>query len=219
MDLVASTRRGTAPNQEWVLMYRRGLSRTKIAELVGVPAPTVGYHLRVACAADPELQSAHEAAANAKPSRVTAQGLARMQELVAMVRKTGRYPSRKAESTMERSLAVWLQRRREDARAGTLAPAYRDGLAVLPGWQTPPRAEAFEARWQHRLAALIAYRGAGNDWPRHKADISGEEHELGVWLHLQRSKLRRGELDDAKRQTLDESLPGWRIGRQRGRRP
>lgn len=43
---MATTRRGEAPNQEWVLMYRGGLSRTRIAELVGAAAPTVCYHLR-----------------------------------------------------------------------------------------------------------------------------------------------------------------------------
>ncbi|MBT2546860.1 helicase associated domain-containing protein [Arthrobacter sp. ISL-65] len=67
--------------------------------------------------------------------------------------------------------------------------------------------------------ALVAYRDAGNDWPRHKAVITGDEHDLGIWLHLQRSKLRRGELDEAKTQTLDEAVPGWRNGRQRGWRP
>lgn len=134
-----------------------------------------------------------------------------------MVQQTGRFPSRTAESTSERTLAAWLQRRREDARAGTLATAYRDGLAGLPDWLTPPRAETDEARWQERLKALVAYREAGNDWPRHTAVITGEEHELGVWLHLQRSKLHRGELDPAKEQALDQAVPGWREGRQRGR--
>lgn len=98
-----------------------------------------------------------------------------MQLLVAMVQETGRYPSRNAKSTSERTLAVWLQRRREDARAGRLAPAFREGLAVLPGWEGKPRVEADEKRWHQRLAALKAYRAAGNDWPRHKAVITGEE--------------------------------------------
>lgn len=199
-------------------MYRGGLSRSKIAALTGAAASTVGYHLRVACAADPALREAHEAAAGTGASRVTAQGRERMHQLVAMVRDTGRYPSRNAESTSERTLAVWLQRRREDARAGMLAPAFRDGLAVLPGWEGKPRAEADEARWQERLAALVAYRAAGHDWPRHKAVIVGEEHDLGVRLHAQRYKARRGELEIQKATALDNAVPGWRAGRRRGRR-
>lgn len=142
-----------------------------------------------------------------------------MQLLVAMVQETGRYPSRNAKSTSERTLAVWLQRRREDARAGRLAPAFREGLAVLPGWEGKPRVEADEKRWHQRLAALKAYRAAGNDWPRHKAVITGEEHELGVWLHSQRFKQRRDELDADKTAALDSDGPGWRVGRKRGRPP
>jgi Helicase associated domain len=217
MNPMAVQRGKKAPNQEWVLMYRGGLIRGRIAELVGAAPKTVGYHLAIARAGDPALQAAHEAAAALKTTHAAAgQGLERMRQLVAMVQETGRYPSRTAENTPERTLAAWLQRRREDARAGTLAPAYRDGLAVLPGWQTPPRAESDEARWQDRFEALVSYRKAGNDWPRHKAVITGEEHDLGVWLHSQRSKLRRGELDPAKAQALDAALPGWREGRRRG---
>ncbi|MFJ5696582.1 helicase associated domain-containing protein [Arthrobacter sp. NPDC093139] len=214
---MAKTRRDAAPNQEWVLMYRGGLTQARIAELVRAPASTVRYHLRIAAAADPGLRPAHEAAAVRK-TMVTAQGLERMQQLVAMVQETGRYPSTNAESTSERTLASWLQRRREDARAGTLPPAFREGLAVLPGWEGKPRAEADEERWQVRLTALVAYRAAGNDWPRHKAFITGEEHDLGVWLHTQRYKARRGDLDPQKTDALDAAVPGWRTGRPRGRR-
>lgn len=200
-------------------MYRGGLTRSRIAALTGAPAATVGYHLTVARATDPGLQAAHEHAAGGTKTRVTAQGLERMRELVAVVQETGRYPSRTAGTAGERRLAIWLERRRRDAAAGTLAPVFRGGLGVLPGWQGAPRAVADEARWQGRLAALVKYRAAGHDWPRHKATVTGEEHELGVWLHAQRYKFRRGELEPAKAQALDESVPGWRTGRQRGRKP
>lgn len=56
---------------------------------MGVPAPTVGHHLRLASAADPALREAHEAAAKAKPARITAQSVARMQELVTLLQQTG----------------------------------------------------------------------------------------------------------------------------------
>jgi hypothetical protein len=149
---MAAQRGKKAPDQEWVLMYRGGLTRGRIGELVRAAPKTVGYHLSIARAGDPALQGAHEAAAALKATHAAnGQGMERMRQLVAMVQESGRYPSRTAESTPERTLAAWLRRRGDDARAGTLAPAYRDGLAVLPGWQTPPRAEAFEARWRARL--------------------------------------------------------------------
>jgi hypothetical protein len=197
-------------------MYRRGLTVRRIAELVGAPSSTVHYHLRLASAADAGLRHAHGDAAGSRPSRVTAHGLELMQELVTMVQETGRYSSRNAASTSERTLAVWFHRRRVDARTGRLAPAFREGLTVLPGWEGKPRAQADEQRWQERLAALKAFRAAGNDWPRHKATISGEEHDLGVWLHTQRYKQRRGELDAKKAAALDKAVPGWRVGRKRG---
>ncbi|MDP9696156.1 UNVERIFIED_ORG: hypothetical protein J2X79_003735 [Arthrobacter globiformis] len=212
-------RHGAAPNAEWVLMYRGGLTRSRIAALTGAPASTVGYHLARALAADPGLQADHEQAARQAPPRVTRQGSARMRELVAMVQETGRYPSRTATNAAERTLASWLERWRHDAAAGTLAPAIREGLEVLPDWQRLPRPVVDEARWQDRLTALKAYLAAGNDWPLHKSSVTGEEHGLGVWLHFQRQKARRGELDPAKSRALDEAVPGWRAGRTRGRKP
>ncbi|MDQ0619209.1 helicase associated domain-containing protein [Arthrobacter globiformis] len=117
-------------------------------------------------------------------------------------------------------MAAWLQRRREDARAGHSRPRTGTGLPCFrAGRLPPPRTEADEGRWQDRLEALVACRDAGNDWPRHKVTVAGLEHDLGVWLHSQRAKLHRGELEGAKEQALDEALPGWRDGRQRGRKP
>jgi hypothetical protein len=58
---------------------------------------------------------------------------------------------------------VWLQRRRAEARADRLAPAFREGLDVLAGWESRPRVEADEDRWNRRLEQLKEYRAAGND--------------------------------------------------------
>jgi hypothetical protein len=140
-------------------------------------------------------------------------------QLAAFVQESGQYPSRTSGDATERTLAAWLQRRRREAADGTLAPAYLEGLAVLPDWRGTPRAMADEARWQHRLTALVGYLASGQDWPRHKATITGQEHELGVWLHIQRFKLRRGELDPARAKALDAAVPGWRTGRTRGKKP
>lgn len=216
---MTTTMRRKAPNAEWVLMYRHGLGRRQIAELAKVASATVGYHLGVARRLDPSLKTEHDAATGRKPSKVTSQGIQRMQQLVTLVQETGRYPSRHSGSEAERNLAAWLQRRRQEARAGTLPLTFRDGLAVLPAWQTPSRADADENRWQARLLALVKYRAAGHDWPRHKGAVSREEHELGVWLHGQRHKLRSGEISSEKTDVLDSNVPGWRAGRKRGRRP
>ena len=64
---MVDTRRDAAPNDEWVLMYRRGLPGRRIAELTAAPATTVSYHLRLARAADPELRPAHARPPNPVP--------------------------------------------------------------------------------------------------------------------------------------------------------
>lgn len=151
-----------------------------------------------------------------RPAQVTPRGLGRMNDVIAMVREQGRYPSTTSPNVSERSLATWLRRRRREAEAGTLDPAFRNGLAVLPHWQDTPRATADESRWWKRLAALKAYRASGQDWPRHKGATSAAEHQLGVWVHTQRFKLCRGEMTPAKAQALDAAVPGWRTGRARG---
>jgi hypothetical protein len=199
-------------------MYRKGLTRGQIADLTGAAPATVGYHLGLARKREPGLQREHEEAGR-NPARLTAHATERMQQLAAFVQDTGRYPSRSSDDVSERTLAEWLQRRRREATDGTLAPALQEGLGVLPEWRGVPRAVAHEARWQDQLAALAAYRASGQDWPRHKATVTGQEHELGVWLHTQRFMLRRGELDPAKTAALDAAVPGWRSGRTRGRKP
>lgn len=218
INYVTKKRRDAAPNPEWVLMYRGGLPGARIAELVGRPVSTVAYHLRVARQMESGLLGEHKAAATMN-TRVTAQGLERMNQLVSMVQKTGRYPSCHAADVSERTLATWLQRRRREASSGTLAPAFQTGLEVLLSWQGTPRIVADENRWMDRLAALVAYRAIGQDWPRHKATTGGEEHELGVWLHTQRIKLRGEELLAERVEALNAVAPGWQTGRQRGRRP
>ncbi|MET0994391.1 MAG: hypothetical protein ABWY20_10030 [Mycobacterium sp.] len=37
-----------------------------------------------------------------------------------------------------------------------------------------------------------------------------------MWIHTQRYKNRRGELDPAKVKLLDDAVPGWQTGRTRG---
>ncbi|MET1156587.1 Helicase associated domain protein [Arthrobacter sp.] len=61
------------------------------------------------------------------------------------------------------------------------------------------------------------FREEGNGWPRHHDYGSEYEHTLGVWIHTQRYKLRRGELDPEKFKLLNAAGPGWQAGRTRGR--
>lgn len=202
---------------EWTLMYRKGLSRKKIADLARVQGSEVTAHLAAAKAADPGLKTEHRAAAADAPSHVP--GIKRLYQLLAMVEATGRYPSRNAEDEAERDLAQWLRRRRRDADAGVLNPVIGEGLSVLPGWRRKPREAREDQQWQDRLRQLAAYRAAGHPWPRTTPGVTGLEKELGGWLRTQRYKSSHGDLSSARSDTLDATLPGWLTGRKAAAKP
>ncbi|WP_427136637.1 hypothetical protein [Pseudarthrobacter sp. S9] len=134
-----------APDAEWVLMYRLGLNRRRIAALVRAEPATVGYHLVIARRQEPGLDAAHYAAAAAKPGR-SPTDLSRVEEITAWITAEGRLPRDHSEHKGERSTARWLSSRRREAAEGTLDPAYRDGLARVPGWAGNHRSAADEAR-------------------------------------------------------------------------
>jgi hypothetical protein len=205
-----------APEAEWVLMYRLGLSWQRIAALVRAEPAAVGYHLAIARRQDPGLEAEHQAAAGAVPVPYPTD-LARMEEVITWVAAEGRLPDDRSGDRGERSMARWLSGRRREAAEGTLDPAYRDALAQVPGWVENRRKVEDEARWHERLAELVDFRLEGNNWPRHHDYDSEREHTLGVWIHAQRNKRRRGELDPLKVKLLDDADPGWQAGRTRGR--
>lgn len=208
------------PHPEWVQMYRQGIPASKIASTAGVGQSTVRYHLAVAAAAEPSIRDDHRNATRTAPvTRVTAEGLRNLSDTLALYRAEGRLPSTKSPSARERSLAVWLLRRRHDHARGTLPPTYREGLQEIPEWEHRTRKADDDARWHQRLSGLTEYMAAGNDWPRHEKTANEDERILGMWLHVQRVKYRRRELTQDKETQMNTLLPGWRDGRTRGRPP
>lgn len=198
-----------APHPEWVEMYRKGLTAARIAKLVDAPASTVRYHLQIAKAADAGLMADHQAAL-VVPRRTVKAGQRNLADVLAFHQTNGRLPVKHGRAARERALGIWLHRRRQESAAGTPSPAYRDALAVIPGWERPStRKTDDEARWQQRLEELQALRAAGGDWPRHAKTDDAHERILGVWLHGQRIDYRAGRLHPAKAQKLNEFLPGW----------
>jgi hypothetical protein len=220
MGTIMDRRLRRAPDAEWVLMYRLGLSRRRIAALVRAEPAAVGYHLAIARRQDPGLEVEHQAAAGAAPVPTPSpKDLARMDGIIAWALAQGRLPIGRSAHRDERSMARWLSARRREVAEGALEPAYSAGLARLPGWLESRREAEDEARWRNRLAQLVEFRQEGNDWPRHQKAGSEREHSLGVWVHTQRYTRRRGELDPVKIKLLDDAAPGWQAGRTRGRRP
>jgi hypothetical protein len=189
---VPSPKRRSAPDPEWVEMYRRGIPPSRIAVLDSAPVTTVRYHLQVAKKIEPELAAEH-AAALPKPVGPSSAVLQMMEDVVAFYRADGRLPSARAKSHQEATLGRWHYLRRKEARQGTLSPALRDGLDVLPDWdQASPKKAEDEARWQKRFQQVKELREAGGDRPRHQKTPDADERVLGVWLHGQRINKTRG---------------------------
>ncbi|MEW1810476.1 helicase associated domain-containing protein [Pseudarthrobacter phenanthrenivorans] len=206
--------RRTAPNSEWVLMYRRGIPTAKIAAGAGVAETTVRYHLAIAARQEPDVRAEHKAALPVARQRLTAAGRRNLDDIITFYQAEGRLPARR--SPREKAMAAWLHRRRQEAAQGTLSPVYAKALDVIPGWSRRSRKQADdEARWKRRLAEVSAYRAGNHDWPRHNKTNDQTERVLGVWLHTQRIDYRAGKLTAAKETRLNEVIPGWRQGRAR----
>lgn len=211
----------SAPDPEWVQMYRQGIPSPKIAAGAGAAESTVRYHLHLAVQADPDLRHQHKAALGAV-TRKTSAGQRNLNDVIAFYEAEDRLPTTGGKTPRERALGAWLHRLRQAAAADTLSPTYREGLSVIPGWEVPSSQKADnEARWHRRLAELKEYLAAGNDWPRHQKCEDEQERVLGVWLHVQRISHRDGALTAEREEQLSTVVPGWREGRARsgGRRP
>lgn len=208
----------SAPNPEWVQMYRQGIPTPKIASVAGAAETTVRYHLAIAAKQDPGLRAEHQAARRKPGPRMTGAGKRNLDDLIAFYQDANRLPI-SGRSPRESALAGWLARRRREAVDGTLSDTYGQALSIIPGWrQQPTKKDADAARWRQRMAEVATYLAAGNDWPRHNKTDDQEERTLGVWLHTQRMDHRSGALTPAKEAQLNETVPGWRQGRKRGRK-
>ncbi|MET1156222.1 hypothetical protein [Arthrobacter sp.] len=121
-----------APDAEWVLMYRLGLSRARTAAVVRVPPASIGYHLAIARRRDPGLEAERQAAAGTAPAPgPSPTDLARMDEVIASVSAQGRLPEERSAHRSEWSKARWLYLRRREAAAGNSTPPT---ARASPGW-------------------------------------------------------------------------------------
>ena len=208
--------RRTAPNPEFVQLYRLGTPTSKIAAGAGVAETTVRYHLQIAAKQDPSIRDEHKAALYPTAPRTPAAGLRNLADVLAFHEAQGRLPVSHGRTKRERALGTWLANRRRQSAAGTLSPIYRDALALIPGWDAPSTRKAQDAeRWQQRLEELQQIRAADGQWPRHQKTDDQDERTLGVWLHQQRIDHRAGRMDPAKEEKLNRLLPGWQEGRAR----
>ena len=221
MGSIMDRRLRRAPDAEWVLMYRLGLSRTthrcpraRSARRRRIPP---GHRPPPGPGTGGRTPGRRRRRTRSLPLPHGPRPHGRGHRLGLGRRPAARRPFRRPGRTVDGAVAVRCAGAKQPK-----APSTRPTATVLPGCPGGPKTagkSADEARWHHRLAQLVAFREEGNDWPRHQDYDSEREHTLGVWIHTQRYKRRRGELDPVKLKLLDDAVPGWQAGRTRGRPP
>lgn len=195
-------------------MYRKGLPSAKVAELCGVPASTVRFHLQKSASQEPGLREEHRralAAAKQGPSRVTLRNLA---DVIALHQIEARLPATIGATARERTLSVW--RPSAGAKQPPAPSPPNSARASRPsqdGTGPPYGRPGTKARRRQRFEELTQLRAGGGDWPRHQKTLDQQERVLGLWLHSQRISARHSRMDPAKVKLLDGAVPGWREGR------
>jgi hypothetical protein len=84
--------RRSAPDPEFVQLYRRGTPTSRIAAWAGVAETTVRYHLQIAAKQDPSIREEHLAAVAPPEPRVMAAGLRNLADVLAFHASQGRLP-------------------------------------------------------------------------------------------------------------------------------
>jgi hypothetical protein len=100
--------RRTAPNPEFVQLYRLGTPTSKIATASGVAETTVRYHLQIAAKQDPLIRDEHKAALSPAAPRKSAAGLRNLADVLAFHEAQSRLPVSHGRTKRERALGTWL---------------------------------------------------------------------------------------------------------------
>jgi len=215
--LETMTDRSFASQPEWEVMYRRGLTQAQIATLCSVPKQTVNRAIGWSKRRDAGLEAEHlENLGLQIEDGLTPAWLKRRDDLAAFITQEGRTPSGGSADIAEKRLGAWLNVQRSAYRRGTLLSSRQNSLDSIGPWRELSRRFHDAAAWHERLGTLAAYYAENERWPSYKSTTDEGEHQIGVWLHVQRQQASRAQLSDARRDALDQAVPGWNTWRSRG---
>lgn len=193
MDSGGAFRRGESQHPEWDLMYRKGLTVKRIADLCHALPQTVGRHIRAQRALCSGMEAEHLANRPPDTPRSVGEGWqANIDALSAFRDAHVRYPTRGDPDPANRKLAHWLARQRVAERSGRLLEVRRQMLSALPGWEMNQRTVLETERWLSRLEELRVFQATEGRWPRFRTSVDEVERVLGVWLHSQGRPRARG---------------------------
>jgi hypothetical protein len=199
-------------SSEWVLMYRKGLTAARIADICHVHPQVVTRALGWAKRREHALEEEHLSNAP-KSSSVSPRWAKRCQELALFAEQNGRMPFAKGHGASESSLGRWLAKQRTGAARGDLHQEKRRALAAAGAWEATPRSQSDARRWEERLGGLAAFWASEGRLPSYRRPSSETERLLGTWLHSQRQQASNKQLTADKRQSLQDHVPGWNTWR------
>lgn len=204
---------------EWILMYRQGLSKRQIAEVCATRLSRVSRRINQAISGDESLEPAHVAnlpvVVVIDPAR--ARWIGWFEEVRQFTKAQGRLPSKNEVGSREMRLSVWLGQQRGAYRGGNLSQEYQHLLDSLGSWQISERQRREEQAWQEHLGQLQDYVAREGSWPVWRQTESEEERAVGAWLHAQRQGFKRGKLHPDRITALNNAVPGWYDPRRRTR--
>lgn len=206
--------------EDWVRMYREGVTCAGIAQLCG--ENDIMMILRIVAEAkrrDASLEEAHLANRLGAGNEVSAYvnlsadftpgWEARLEQLRGFVQQHGRMPRQRGGDQEETSLGRWLHAQRGKVDKGSLSTQQRAALDATGNWDSARRVERDRLSFPDRLRQTAAFRARHKRWPTYMTRADPDERSLGIWLHTFRQAAREGRLPDQTRQALDRYLPGW----------
>lgn len=199
--------RGDSKHPEWELMYRKGLSVSKIADVCRWRVGTVSEYMRVHKSQDPSLAGDHEANYR-KPAHISVGWMMKVAALEDFHEAHGHYPTPGDGSAEELNLSQWLRAQRRAFRLGKLTTEKIAVLDRLPAWKLSQRFMTDQVRWNLRLDQVKGFLDEQGRWPRYRCD-DPHEKVLGVWVYVQRSEAFHQRMSPETIRRLDEVLSGW----------
>ncbi|MET1154461.1 Helicase associated domain protein [Arthrobacter sp.] len=210
MNVGGTFHRGESRHPEWDLMYRKGLTSSRIADLCGAVGETVARHIRIQRARHPCMEAEHRGHLPSKKLRPLLRSWQSKIDALGSIRASeGAYPTSRDPDAERRRLATWLSVQRRLNRDGRLTAVQKDALQKLPGWENDQRKELERQRWRARVVDLRAFKAERGKWPRFRRPVDETERVLGVWLHAQRQKFGAGLLTKDEIRLLNSNAPGW----------
>lgn len=217
-----TTRTRECTVEDWVRLYREGVTCAGIAQLcededILVILRTVAEskerdatleadHLANRLGAAEEVQAYKVPEKSLRPS-----WQARAAQLKEFVDgHEGRMPRQRGGDETETALGRWLHAQRGKVAKGTLTTAQRLVLESIGDWDSDRRAKRDELSFPARVREVTAFRARHKRWPTYMTRNDPDERALGVWLHTLRLADRDGRLPATTSAALDRHLPGWR---------